>query len=357
MSVMPPPISELSFDQAKDIFVQLKSRRAELIESSCEVPFVQQMKRVLAQIGEQGRLDLPDMRALHNNSIGVFTDYGGDHKSSDYYTYSVFVCALGSRAHFEKRMKELRKLHALGLGKIEYKDFARGQVKRILPHYFETLSYCMPGLLFTVGISKKIRTLFSENSAAGLQDVAGKLHELGFGDRGKKGAEKTLRVAHIVALAMALLVEDGQKVLWYCDRDEIVATPELFKQLTDLTRTQLYGHRSNLSLSLFGTAIEFEEKSISPLNLVDLLSVADVSAGTVAELMTRYARKRMNEATKKPGLAESLQWHGANSLIGTKKIVLIVEPSADGKSYLAGEFRIQATELPEKLKIGPIFYY
>jgi hypothetical protein len=73
---------------------------------------------------KEGRLLLPNLSALANRTIGIFSDYGGEDASSRYFTYSFLVCAYGSLGPFKQQMAALRKSPAWRKKKSLSKIFA-----------------------------------------------------------------------------------------------------------------------------------------------------------------------------------------------------------------------------------------
>ena len=69
------------------------------------------------------RLILPNLAAFGNEVVGVFSDYGGEHKEARYLTYSVLVCTFDLRDLFAEKIWDIRKEYQLGSKEISYKDF------------------------------------------------------------------------------------------------------------------------------------------------------------------------------------------------------------------------------------------
>jgi hypothetical protein len=45
---------------------------------------------------QKGKLLLPNLSALANRTVGIFSDYGGEDSTSRFFSYSFLVCAFGS---------------------------------------------------------------------------------------------------------------------------------------------------------------------------------------------------------------------------------------------------------------------
>lgn len=91
---------------------------------------------------------LPEL-TYKNETIAVFSDYGGESKDSDYLTYSFLVCALQQTGSFQRIMSDIRSNHKLGRKEISFKDFGYGPISRALDDYLAALDM-VPGLLFTM---------------------------------------------------------------------------------------------------------------------------------------------------------------------------------------------------------------
>jgi hypothetical protein len=73
---------------------------------------------------KQGKLLLPDLSALLNRTIGIFSDYGGEDASSRYFTYSFLVCAMVRWARSSSRWPRFAKHPASAKKKSLSKTFA-----------------------------------------------------------------------------------------------------------------------------------------------------------------------------------------------------------------------------------------
>ena len=107
----------------------------------------------------EGKLFLPDLSALHNTTIGIFSDYAGE-STGRYFTYSFLVCAFGSLGPFKEQMAELRTKAGIGQKEIAFKDFRMGPLQRMLPDYFRLADRYVLGLMFTLAVDKSIPSVF-----------------------------------------------------------------------------------------------------------------------------------------------------------------------------------------------------
>ena len=132
-------------------------------------PLVRSMEAEFKKLHATGKLLLPDLSALANQTIGIFSDYSGE-SIGNYDTYSFLICGWGSLHPFWQQMQQVRKRFAMGSKEIAFKDFGMGVIQRALPSYLETLNGYVPGLLFTLVVDKRTVSLFGSrdrSTAAG----------------------------------------------------------------------------------------------------------------------------------------------------------------------------------------------
>ncbi len=173
----------------------------------------------------RGSLLLPDLRALGNQAVGVYSDYSGE-GSGRFDTYSVLVCALhiattftDGPTPFAERMRQVRAGSGLKHMEIAFKKRKKGQMQRALPGYLGALDCSVPGYLFTLAVDKRIATLFASPETPDREALQALLTKEGLGDWDRHTAEKLLRVVHLSAFLTALLAHDGQKIFWMSDKD------------------------------------------------------------------------------------------------------------------------------------------
>ena len=199
-------------------------------------------------------------------------------------------------------------------------------------------------------VDKKVRTLFGEQSKAAVTDRLQLLRDHGFGEWKPQVGEKLLRVTHTAAFLTALLSRENQKVFWMSDHDAICSTPEvqnrtltLFARLIDL-----YARHK---LEMAGGATPFEGHST---DLIDLLSVADLVAGSLAHFLPRRdaAGVEQDNIAVKSGADTVLKWLGHQG-VGMKKMTVLVRLNAAGNLECV-EFgtRVTAGRLCDKVGAG-----
>ena len=271
----------------------------------------------------RGRLVLPDLRAFGNQSVGVFSDYGGE-SSGRYYTYSVLVCGFNLRGPLHEQMEAIRVRHGLGTKEIAFKDFRMGQIQRALPDYLQALDNLLPGFLFTLAIDKSIVTVFGTSEKATQDELAEMLRSEGLGERKPQVAEKLLRIVHLTAFLCGLLAHDNQKIFWMTDHDAICPSAHLHQRTLELfSRVLSVYTRRGCLFPLVGGGTPFEERSVE---MLDLLSIADVVAGSLDQYLTRRVEVAASDEIRlKPGCELVLRWLGHDG-VGLKKMTVMMRP-------------------------------
>jgi hypothetical protein len=272
---------------------------------------------------KNGKLLLPDLRALGNSTVGIFSDYAGE-STGKYVSYSFLVCAFQSLEPFKRQMAELRKA-SIGRKEIAFKDFRMGQLRRMLPSYLRLVDQYVSGLVFTLVVDKSIPSLFGPPGPDTPRTLVTALEERGYGNVTPKVAEKLFRVVHTTAFLLALLGHDGQKIFWMTDNDAIGETPEKHKQLLAVLNGVLPLYTTK-PFSFLGGARPFQPRTFEYL---DLLSVADVAAGAVAQCLTSIDVVGPDRAQVKEGADHVLRWLCHDS-ITLKKFCMIVKRDAKG---------------------------
>ncbi len=274
---------------------------------------------------KQGKLLLPDLSALLNSTVGIFSDYGGEDASSRYFTYSFLVCAYGSLGPFKQHMAALRESSGLGQKEIAFKDLRHGPSRRMLPAYLTLTDQYISGLLFTLVVDKSIPSLFGPGDAETQSRLADALEKGGYGAVNPKVGEKLFRIVHCIAFLVALLGHTGQKIFWMTDHDAIGETPERHTKLLRIL-DQVLPLYTKKSFAFLGGARPFTPRAFE---FLDLLSVSDIAAGALAQALSRIDSFGRQNAQLKSGGDLVLRWLCNNS-ITLKKFVMTVKRRPDG---------------------------
>src|SRR4029077_2627973 len=111
------------------------------------------------------------------------------------------------------------------------------------------------------------------------------LAEHGLGKRKRHVAEKLVRIVHLSAFLIGLLAHNNQKIFWMTDHDAICANNELHQQTLNLFQRVLGLYaRPSYNFPLIAGARPFPERN---LQMLDLLSITDVVAGSLAHYLSQ----------------------------------------------------------------------
>lgn len=285
---------------------------------------IQRIEADLKRCDSEGKLLLPDLRALANRTVGIFSDYSGE-GAGRYLTYSFLVCAYQPLGTFFARMKKIRADFNLGDKEIAFKDFGMGPMRAALPSYLDALSNYVPGFLLTLVIDKQLPSVFGPADKPSREQRARILHDFGFTGLKPRTVEKILRVTHTAAYLTALLGHQGQLVFWMMDHDDICSNERRYEQLRRMFANVLALY-STKQFDRMGSALPFAERDTDHL---DLLSAADVTAGTLAQYFTERDAVGIEKACVKEGAEHVLMWlcHDGFAL---KKLCLLMRLGTDG---------------------------
>jgi hypothetical protein len=233
---------------------------------------------------------LPD---FDGPTVGIFTDDGGQHKGSQYHTTSVVYADMEKCRGWERSRVQLRQTHLPNSRRMSFKNLGDRHRRLALPIFLEATRRIF-GVCVVVAVRKSIQDLCLGSESAGSLFVDAPL-TAGWSVR---GLESAVRVAHLIGLLLGGLSIRGQHVYWISDEDALFAngrtTSDVQKLLEMFTR---YYVRHDLGELGMGTARidegdRFEE---------DYLSVADLAAGAMAEVLSRISLE--SGGRLRPGIA------------------------------------------------------
>lgn len=271
----------------------------------------------------EGKLLLPDLKALSNTTVGIFSDYAGDRTDDRYLTYSFLICAFGSLGPCHAQMAALRQKFSIGSKEIAFKDLGCGPLRRMLPAYLRLTNQYISSLIFTLVVDKSIPSLFGPPDTP--HALVETLKQHGYGTVKPKVAEKLFRVVHTAAFLIALLGHEGQKIFWMTDHDAIGETSEKHNKLLAVLNGVLPLY-TNKGFSRLGGARPFGPRAFQYL---DILSVSDLAAGAVAQCLSNIDKVGKERAEIKEGGEHVLRWLCHDS-ITLKKLCLIVKRDPKG---------------------------
>ncbi|MBH3426172.1 hypothetical protein [Pseudomonas alkylphenolica] len=282
--------------------------------------FIREFQRHLQASEGRKELLLPNLQD-RNETIAIFSDYGGEHSASKYHTYSFLIVAYSQLQSFQDKMLELRRQFGLDspFKEIAYKRLDHGPTRRILEPYLVMAQNLINGLVLTVVVEKDIESLFVEGKLSHSQVMSDALAQIGMSYLKPAVAEKLFRVIHYLSFLVTLLSKEDQKVFWMTDHDSIAANPERFADALSYF-CRVLGHYSDKRYALVGGAVPFEEKDSS---FLDLLSIPDLVGGAIENYFTSKSRSLDDQFLVKSGSDVILKWlvhHG----VGLKKHTMMI---------------------------------
>jgi hypothetical protein len=166
-----------------------------------------------------------------------------------------------------------------------FKDLTFGPRSRALPEFLTIVDNFIHGAVITVAIDKTIGSVFGRSNSEIHSRMEKQLFTMGFGRWKGVTAEKLFRVCHAAAIFTTLLTTQDQRLLWYCDDDAINqdARERRFVDTQNLF-VHVLGMYCQHKLELIGFGKSFVDKS----HLDDLLSITDLAAGVVQDLLQAY---------------------------------------------------------------------
>lgn len=228
---------------------------------------------------------LPDFS--DDDKIAVMSDFGGEHPTAHFYTYSFLFLAYNKVGPFAKQVQELRRKHDLlaPYSEFAYKKLKHGAKSRALPEYLRLVDNFIHGAIITVAIDKRIGTVFGAEKQQAHPNMVEQLSREGFGTWSGHAAEKVSRVCHVLAAFTSLLTIDRQRLLWYSDND-LINDEGAKRKFSDTQKLfqRVLGMYMNHGLDVLGFGKSFKEKS----HLDDLLSVPDLAAGVTQDLLQSH---------------------------------------------------------------------
>jgi hypothetical protein len=272
------------------------------------------------------------------NDLAIFSDYGGDHRESPVLTYSFLVVDFGALSEFEETMKQIRHEHGLGHREISFKELNSTAIRAAVPRIMRAADR-LPGLLFTLVVSKKYKTILGNDQALVVArsqlDAAG-IHSW----KHSKELEGVLRKVHTVAYWLSMLARDGMGVFWMTDNDNIVANEACVNDLRALLAGTL-GTIGAPHFRLVGFAKQFPRADGQPY-LNDAVAIADLTAGAIAASYTEMRLRDVHNSKKTPAIADVLTLH-AHQGVFLKKLTVAIDCDADGTQQ-ANTFWIEETK-------------
>ncbi len=216
-------------------------------------------------------------------TLVVASDYGGEHRSSNYLSLSYLVADSRFLWLWDEIRSEVRRSILKDSRRMAYKSLGDRRRARALPPFLKAADP-IPGLLATFLIDKRVQTLFQHDSGDGR--LGRPIVERGNWRPGS--FEKLLRVAHLGAMLVSGLCAPGQNLIWFTDQDEIVSNVGKHREATAVIGNCL-NHLVSHGMGHFRLATT--QSDTGRRDLEDLVALPDLAAGALAEVASFMARR------------------------------------------------------------------
>jgi len=222
---------------------------------------------------EKNPTSMPDFR--QTETLLITSDYSGSQAGSKYQVLAFMITSLEEFNKWEPERRKLRTKYLSDNRRISFKGLNDTQKQKILKPFLTTADM-MSGLVLSVAIDKKIKTLFDGKSPLNLDNPDYSI----FKAWKPKGLENALKTVHFLSFLLSGIARPLQNVVWFSDEDEIAANPERIKQLTNIVAWVISTYLDfNLGHLRCGTT-----KSDDGSNQIeDLTAIPDMVAGAISE--------------------------------------------------------------------------
>ncbi|MGA7677848.1 MAG: hypothetical protein WCA51_05705 [Dehalococcoidia bacterium] len=209
------------------------------------------------------------------------SDYGGQHKESNYEIISILAFDYEAAIEWEIKRRQIRNKILKDGRRMSFKNLGDHRRKQALPPFLSAAN-SIAGICAIFVISKRIKYLCSLPEQ--LRELA-KYAALE-GNWKANSLEHVIRIVHFVSLLIAGLSHPDQNVYWISDEDYLFANIPRSQDVTRLTSyfTSYYVKHPLGELGIGTTQIDE-----SDLRLEDLAALPDLVAGALSEIATKIA--------------------------------------------------------------------
>ncbi|MBA3770956.1 MAG: hypothetical protein H0X13_00325 [Ramlibacter sp.] len=286
-------------------------------------PWVPTLERIISR---------EPLEALDGPEVQIFSDYGGEHKASDYLTTGALYVDLLASRHWLYQRADWRGRHLPDGRRLGFKGLNDRQKQAALVPFLEAAQH-ISGLLVVIAVHKSV---VSPCFGAAFKEILETRIVPKLAWRPRK-FERMLQVAHLVALMLGGLGVPGQNAYWFSDEDELfaneVCSQDLAAVLGLLSGNYVRHTLGNLGLGT--TSVDegdrYEEDSVA---------VVDLAVGAVAEHVTTLRRRLGHLPTNVAYECDAVfstktevisGWFGDKSS-RLRKVLVVFEPAPNNKT-------------------------
>lgn len=210
------------------------------------------------------------------------SDYGGDHKKSNFRTYCYLIVDEDYSPEWPIYRREFRKQFLPDGRRMSFKGLNDGQRKRALAPFLATAN-ALNGHLVGLIVTKEVEFM---STSAQMLERWGTLLNLK-GRWNKTSFESVCRTALFFALLVSLWSRQGMDLTWITDEDEVVANDARLDdaQLLAAQFCSLYSPHSFGTFAMNSTRVDDKGRAFE-----DFVAIADLAAGMLCEIAGKVAR-------------------------------------------------------------------
>ena len=317
----------------------MKKVKFPVLNEPHKIPLINTLSNTLLAYHEKCELLLPDFS--QSGTIVVFSDYGGDSGQESFLTYSFLFADYDSVASgFDYSMQALRRKYFKEYPEkeIAFKDIKNGHIKNSLWDYLCEAGNTIHGLLFTLVIDRRIKSMFGD-----IKSNAKSFSNQTQVEWKPKVAEKLFRIDTVISYFLTLLGRANQKVFWLADDDAIMENEEKANIAAKSMISLLNAFEHPVQFELYGYGKNSSFRSMYTSVFTDALSLTDLVGGAVNYYFT-WKMKQKNSKFK-PEADMICRWLTEQNLSLNKFGVLIKADNKDLK-------KLSITPLRFRLKPG-----
>ena len=241
-----------------------------------DLGFLNTLSGIFARAEDHCSGELPNLR--HASQLFIGSDYGGEHIAAKYHTFAFLLADMAHCAAWQQVREDVRKKARLGRRRIAFKNISDSIRANALVQFL-SIANRIPGIVVVFAVHKQAGSMFK----SGEKLVPATLEFESLRTLSAPIAEKFMRVIHLLGLLIAGFSSPDQDVLWATDDDAIVANATRLRHLVGalaVVSSHLLSHR----LGNLRVATASQDKG--DLSLEDLLTIPDIAAGGLAEVLT-----------------------------------------------------------------------
>lgn len=241
---------------------------------SLAIPWARRMSDGLRPIASHVTPKSPTLR--------MFSDYSGQHASSEYETYSFLILDELDARCVAAPLAAWRANSGLGLRRLSYKQLGDKRRRAALPDFLNVWDD-VPGLCITVAVEKALGRICTGPRSLQIWRAAN-LNGFKF----KASAlEKASRICHFASILLSLVATPRQCNLnWISDEDDIMANDDALQGVLLMFAKTYALYTSRPMGVLAGNTPSVEGDSA--LLLEDCVALPDLAAGAVANLTNSH---------------------------------------------------------------------